>query len=271
MALGGVQAGMSPHRHMLSRQVGPWALQTIPHMPQFIGSLVVSRQLPLQQLRPVGQGSPPPQRHMPAEQLSPIAHRRPTSPQFIGSVMRSTQAKTPPLIAQVRPLRHWSVVPHMQVGPAPPPAGIAQAVARIGSQGMLQPPQWANELSMRGSPPAAGSRFTQVVPQQRCDELQVGMHMPGGSPLSTPGPPPSVPMHMPALQVPAHIRPQPPQWRGLAIVFTQALRPISAQHVVAPVQGGEQEPPVPPSPTGREPDVQPETIHIATRRKAPRI
>jgi hypothetical protein len=61
------------------------AAHTIPHDPQFIGSEVVSTQLPPHSVCPVGQT------HVLPEHVAGAAHTFPQAPQFIGSEVVSTQ------------------------------------------------------------------------------------------------------------------------------------------------------------------------------------
>jgi hypothetical protein len=90
-----------------------------------------------------------------------------------------------------------------------PPAPEPHAFAVVGSHARPQSPQFMNDGSLRASTSAEGAvRLTHVVPQQRCDELQSGMHMPGIPGPESRGPttgPPSrvigVPVHPPERQV----------------------------------------------------------------------
>src|SRR5690606_33221658 len=84
------------------------------------------------------------------------------------------------------------------------------------------------------------SRFTQVVPQQRCEDAQVGRHAPNdpaswSGPPSTPGPVRQTPL----LQVPAHGMLQPPQCCWLICVNTHS----PSQHASALAHGVGQPPP----------------------------
>jgi hypothetical protein len=63
--------------------------QTLPHAPQLFGSLVVSVQVPLHSVCPVGQPVPPVQ--VPPVQVCPEAQALPQAPQLFGSVPRLVQ------------------------------------------------------------------------------------------------------------------------------------------------------------------------------------
>jgi hypothetical protein len=88
--------------------------------------------------------------------------------------------------------------------------------------------------------------LTQVVPQQRCIEEQVGMHMPGGPPSMRGGIGPlsgSMPPQTPLTQrcPMAHMIPQPPQLVGSLSGKTQLAVPSPRpQHWSNPVHIGSQ-------------------------------
>jgi hypothetical protein len=75
--------------------------------------------------------------------------------------------------------------------------------------------QFEKEVSLRpSSTPAGAWRFEQLVPQQRWEELQLGVHMPGGLDESTPPPSPP-PTQLAATQLPPpQLTPQAPQLFG---------------------------------------------------------
>jgi hypothetical protein len=196
----------------------------VPQPPQFIGSVVVSMHAPPQHDSPVLHRLPVlPQTHMPPEQTSPMAHAVPTSPQLFGSVERLTHWKVPALaITQTSLPVHDGKFPHEQLGPIAP-VRVVHALARVMSQVRPQPLQLRNELLERPSAPGATWRSTHVVPQQRCDELHDGEHMPGGSPESSRPPSGSGPpthaadMHRPD----GHATPHIPQFCGSSLRRTQ--------------------------------------------------
>ena len=64
------------------------AAQTVPHAPQFARSLITSRQVPLQSVRP----APHDTAHAPAEQTRPAEQTVPHAPQFRLSVSPSRHA-----------------------------------------------------------------------------------------------------------------------------------------------------------------------------------
>lgn len=100
--------------------------------------------------------------------------------------------------------------------------------------------------------------MAQLVPQQRCDELQLGEHMPGGTLESTP--PPSVPpKHTPPEQVPPpQLMPHAPQWFGSVAKLAHTLPAEVVQQVCPETQAGVQLPGVmPPSPARPPPLEQP--------------
>lgn len=167
-----------PHWQMPPLQFGPVKSQTRPHMPQLFGSVSVLMQVPLQQLWPAAQADAP-HTQRPPEHVSPIAQRRPIIPQLFGSVIVEMHWKAPiAFCTHCEPPLHAAAPPHTQ--PTMPPAPEPHALAVIGSQARPQSPQFMNDGSLRASTSAEGAvRFTHVVPQQRCDELQSGMHMPG--------------------------------------------------------------------------------------------
>jgi len=69
-----------------------------------------------------------------------------------------------------------------------------------------------DESDRPSSTPAGACRFEQEVPQQRWDELQLGVHMPGGTAESEPPPSVPTPAHTPLTHALApQLMPQPPQ------------------------------------------------------------
>ncbi len=68
------------HEHVPDAQLAPLA-QTVPHVPQFVGSVRMLTQTPSQAASPVGQ-------HTPELQVSPDEHAAPHAPQLASSVRR---------------------------------------------------------------------------------------------------------------------------------------------------------------------------------------
>ena len=98
--------------------------------------------------------------------------------------------------------------------------------------------------------------MAQLVPQQRCAELQLGLHIPG---MEESMPPPSEPpTQLPLTQLPPpQLTPQPPQWFGSLLKAAQTWLAPEAQQACPDVQAGEQLPDVPPSPPRPPPPEQP--------------
>jgi hypothetical protein len=132
--------------HAPSMQVSPVA-QTLPQLPQLLGSLVVLRQPLAQQVVPPVHAGPPLQLvgvlHVPATHVSPVAQGLPQLPQFFGSVDVSVQP-----VAQ-----HVSVP--VQTGPPLQLGGVTQApplqVAPVGHT-WSHPPQFLGSVSMSLQP-----------------------------------------------------------------------------------------------------------------------
>lgn len=156
-------------------------------------------------------------------------------------------------IAHCAPAVHDGKLPHRQPGVPPAiPTGVVQALALVASHAIPQPLQFMNDGSVRPSVPGATVLLMHVVPQQRCVELHVGMHIPGG-PESTRGTLPSVGgggrpaspvrMHAPLRQLSpaAHRTPHEPQFIGSTPVFAHELPPpvALAQHIWKPLHAGE--------------------------------
>jgi len=245
----GVQAGPSAHLHSPATQESPpSSAQTTPQPPQLFGSSSVEMQLPPQQVVPSPQAAPvEPHTHSPPEQISSPGQTLPTSPQLFLSVERLTHWKVPPeLMTQTSVVGHWSKLPHMHFGVPLMPSGVEQALARSASQGMPQLGQFSKDESERPSVPVVTLRLTQVVPQQRWDELQVGLHMPVG-PLSKPGPPSPPATHMLDMHTPEEqTMPQPPQLFGSLPMGRHEDAPSSpVQHAWKGPHSGSHAPPPP--------------------------
>ena len=194
----------APQVQLPPLQSGAFGVQTVPQPPQFAGSAVVSVHVPAQQAWPLPHAAPLlPQTQEPATQLSPIAQAWPIDPQLFGSVEVLMQRNEPPSFTQASPGRHWSKSPHMQRAVPAPPPGTEQELARVESQAMPQPLQFAKEGSERPSLFGATDRWMHEPPQQRCVSVHSGEHIDGGGvPLSVPGgtlesmpPPPHIPMN----------------------------------------------------------------------------
>jgi hypothetical protein len=90
------------------------AAQAIPHPPQFIGSLAVSTQTPLQSIEP---GAHPAGTHTPKSQAIPAPQGLPHPPQFAGSDITSVQTPShftplPEHVGPHIPAEHSSPAPH---------------------------------------------------------------------------------------------------------------------------------------------------------------
>jgi hypothetical protein len=80
------------------------------------------------------------------------------------------------------------------------PPGTLHELARIASQAIPQPAQFAKDGSLRPSVSCATARWMQLPPQHRCASVHSGVHIEGGIALSGRGVgPPSIPPppHMP--------------------------------------------------------------------------
>jgi len=75
---------MQPAAQVPPLHAGVIPPQTVPHLPQFFGSLVVSVQLPPQTISPIGQA------HAALAHNWPIGQAMPHLPQSAGSLARST-------------------------------------------------------------------------------------------------------------------------------------------------------------------------------------
>jgi hypothetical protein len=262
--MGSSQAGAEPQEQTPATQSGPLVPHSVPQPPQFAVSVWVSMQAPPQQVCPEGQAAPVlPQEQTPATQISSPGQTLPMAPQLLRSVWVFTQRKVPPSLTQLSPTMHCEKVPHTHWG-APPPTA-AQALARSASHSMPQPLQFMKDESERPSP-VSTERFTQVVPQQRCAELQVGEQ----SPVTVESVvPPSVPpaTHMPDLQLSpaAHSIPQPPQWSVLVWVAWQNAAPLTVEQHMSPAAHAGEHAPLPRPSSPHAVSAKP----ITTRKAAP--
>lgn len=107
-AMGAVHARPdAPQMQLPPLQSGASGVHTVPHPPQFAGSMVVSAHVPAQHAWPAPHAAPLlPHTHIPATQLSPIAQRRPIIPQLLGSVDMLMQSQLPASFTQASPARH---------------------------------------------------------------------------------------------------------------------------------------------------------------------
>jgi len=233
-----------PQTQWLATQLGAFGPHAVPQLPQLAALEVTSMQLPPQQAVPVPHMVPP-QPHIPPEQDSPSAQAWPIMPQLFLSVDRLTHWNVLPLSTHTSPMAHWPKLPQRHCGALLMPTGEEHALARIASQASPQPLQFENDESLRPSVPATTDRFTQVVPQQRCDDEHMGEHIPGGLP-SPGGGPPSPTTQTRARHIPdAHAMPQPPQLAGSSTMFLQIAEPPSSQQAwVSSLQTGLQVVPV---------------------------
>lgn len=127
------------HAHIPAWQVTPGA-HANPHEPQFLASLVTSRQLPPQAAKPLAQMNP----QLPAVQVAvPWAgtgQANPHEPQLLGSLLVSTHAEPQVVPAQV--FWHW--------GEAELPAEVSHTVPA--AQAVVHDPQWRLSLSAVSQP-----------------------------------------------------------------------------------------------------------------------
>jgi len=111
----------------------------------------------------------------------------------------------------------------------------------------------------------------QLVPQQRWEELQLGLHMPGPTEVSLP-PPSGTPVHAPPTHLPPpQLTPQEPQLLGSESKLAQTKLAPAEQQFCPEVQAGEQlpggvTPPSPPRvPAPEQPRAKPRLINAAQR------
>jgi hypothetical protein len=189
-------------------------LQVFPQAPQCAGSICVFRQPSAPQLvNPWSQLAP----HWPALQvrapLSTAGHALAQPPQLSGSPVVFVQVTS----QSVAPPEHSNLhAPAWQA--ACPPTGALHSA--------LQAPQFLGSAAASTSQP-----FTTFPSQSRWPSRQVPVQVP------------------PAQVVPGQPLPQPPQWSGLVLVFTQApSQQVSSEAQLA--QGSASPPslPVPPVP-----------------------
>ena len=124
----------------------------------------------------------------------------------------------------------------MQRGAPEPPPGTEHALERFMSHAMPQPLQLLNDASLRPSAPGATIRPTQLVPQQRSFELQLGRQSPVGIEESVPGITPPSGGGPPTHAASRHVRdgqamPQPPQLSGSFTMLRQEMPPVPSQHM----------------------------------------
>jgi hypothetical protein len=140
--------------HLASRQTWPFT-QVPPQAPQFAGSFCRSTHCPPQQVCPVPQAGPPPQRHSPLVQVWPAPHDRPQSPQLLGSLSTRVQAWSPVDVLQHlsgEVQMHWWMTQKHASGSRSAPSGHLSRQAPlqqswVPGQETLQPPQLLRSLS----------------------------------------------------------------------------------------------------------------------------